>query len=203
MKRFETWAAWLFGLIFIGLAFAVAVETTMRKLFNRSLQGVDELGGYTLAVGAALSFAVALGARAHIRIDLVHDRLPRALRIGLNGLALLALAACAAALAWMAWYALDESILFNATAQTPWATPLRIPQSIWLAALAVFGLVCLIEIGRFMTAFAQGRWDRLDRRFGPRGSKEELEEELADLKTRGLIADPALPIDSVVERARS
>ena len=190
MKRLETLAASLFGLIFLGLAFAVATETTMRKLFNRSLQGVDELGGYALAVGAALCFAVALISRAHIRIDLLHERVPRCMRIVLNALALLSLAASAATLTWMAWYALDESILFNATAQTPWATPLRIPQSVWLAALVIFLLACLIEIGRFAFGLAQKRWSMLDQAFGPRGSKEELEEELSDLKARGVIADP-------------
>ena len=57
MKRLETLGAWLFGAIFLLLSFAVAVETMMRKVFNVSLQGVDELGGYALAIGAALAFA--------------------------------------------------------------------------------------------------------------------------------------------------
>ena len=56
----------------------------MRKVLNRSLQGVDELGGYVLAVGTGLSFAAALLARAHIRIDVIHERLPRALRVAFN-----------------------------------------------------------------------------------------------------------------------
>ena len=42
----------LFGLIFLGLSGVVSVETIMRKLFNMSLQGADELGGYALAIGA-------------------------------------------------------------------------------------------------------------------------------------------------------
>jgi len=92
VKRLEAIGAWLFGGVFVVLSVAVAVEVTMRKVFNRSLQGVDELGGYALAVGAALAFSLALAARAHIRIDLVHERLPRPLRLVLNGLSALALA---------------------------------------------------------------------------------------------------------------
>ncbi len=186
MKSLERIASIVFGSAFLLLALAVAVETVARKAFNVSLQGVDELGGYCLAVGGAMAFAVALSAKAHIRIDLVHDRLPARLRILLNGLSLLALAAAAAFLAWMARLALADSIAFNATAQTPWATPLRIPQSIWVAALALFLLLALLVCLGFLTKLGQGRWAELDRSYSPRGSKDELAEELADIEARGL-----------------
>ena len=45
MKRLESLAASIFGLAFLVLAIAVTIETIMRKVFNQSLQGVDELGG--------------------------------------------------------------------------------------------------------------------------------------------------------------
>ena len=132
MQRFERFAAFIFGFGFLALALAVAVETVMRKVFNKSLQGVDELGGYVLAVGAALSFAIALRSRTHIRIDVIHDLLPRPLRIALNLLAIPALAACAAAAFVMAWLAFSDTIQYGATAQTPWATPLKYPQGLWV-----------------------------------------------------------------------
>ena len=145
MHHFERAVAWIFGLAFLGLALAVAVETIMRKVFNRSLQGVDELGGYVLAVGAGLSFAIALTTRTHIRIDLIHDRLPRPLRVLLNMLALPSIAACAAAVTYMAWLTLTDSIAYNATAQTPWATPLHIPQTAWVLALGIFLAFAVFE----------------------------------------------------------
>src|SRR5262245_26149108 len=98
MKRLETLAATVFGFAFLGLAVAVMVETIMRKVFNRSLQGVDELGGYVLAIAGAMSLTVALVSRAHIRIDLIHELLPASLRTILNVLASLSILACAAAL---------------------------------------------------------------------------------------------------------
>jgi TRAP-type C4-dicarboxylate transport system permease small subunit len=185
MKKFETVAATAFGLVFLGLAFAVAIETASRRLFNISLQGVDELGGYALAVGGALSFSIALQTRAHIRIDIVHEHLPRALRILLNLLASLALFLCAGALVLMAWIALSDSILFSSTAQTPWATPLRYPQSVWLATLALFALFAVLQLVAVLRLLFQRRLERIDREFSPRGSKEELAEELADIKHRG------------------
>lgn len=185
MKRLEKAAAMVFGFAFLALAGAVAVETFLRKVFNRSLQGVDELGGYILAVGAALAFAVAFTSQAHIRIDVVHERLPRPLRVLMNVLALPALAACALSAVTMAWFALQDSIQFNSTAQTPWATPLRLPQSFWVAALALFALLAAIGTLRVLGLLATGKLEEIDRRHGPRGAKDELEEELADLKARG------------------
>jgi TRAP-type C4-dicarboxylate transport system permease small subunit len=191
MQRLERVSAWVFGLAFLLLAAAVAVETTLRKVFNTSLQGVDELGGYVLAVGAALSFAIALRQRTHIRIDVVHERLPKALRVMLNALALPSLAICAAAILYMAWFALSETIQFNATAQTPWATPLRYPQTAWVIALGVFALFALVETGVMLLTLVTGRFTEMDHSYGPRGAKEELDEEVADLKARGVVDVPA------------
>ncbi len=188
MRRFEALAATAFGLVFLVLAVAVAVETASRKLFNISLQGVDELGGYCLAVGGALSFAVALVSRAHIRIDIVHEHLPKAARVVLNVIAVVALSASALALVYMASISLWESILFGSTSQSPWATPLRYPQSLWVGSLAVFALLALVQLVRVATLAVRKSADWIDREFSPRGSKEELEEELADIRSRGAAA---------------
>jgi TRAP-type C4-dicarboxylate transport system permease small subunit len=184
LKRLEAVAAAIFGIGFLLLALAVAVETVMRKVFNRSLQGVDELGGYILAGGAALSIAAALVSRTHIRIDLLHDFMPKPLRILLNVLAGLALLACAALLARMAWIVLDESVLFNSTAQTPWATPLWIPQSVWFGALLLLVVAAAAQAAWLLWLAVRGQWHTLDRSYGPRGAKDELEDELQDLRKR-------------------
>jgi TRAP-type C4-dicarboxylate transport system permease small subunit len=188
MKALENIAAAIFGTAFLILAFAVAVETISRKVFNFSLQGVDELSGYVLAVGGSVACAVALVGRAHIRIDIVHDSFPKILRIVLNVLSVMLLAICAAALARMAWIALDDSILFNSTAQTPWATPLRIPQGAWLAALCLFLAVALIQAVRVVLLILRGRFDEVDRSYSPRGTKDEVKEELEDMEKRGTMA---------------
>lgn len=184
MYRLENIAAAIFGVTFLVLALLVAAETIMRKVLNVSLQGVDELGGYILAVSSALAIAAALVSRAHIRIDLLHDFAPRPLRILLNVVAMLALGACAVMLLRMAWIALDESILFNATAQTPWATPLRYPQMAWVAALALFVTVAAIQLGQTLLLALRGEWAQIDRVYGPRGAKEELDEEIESFKQR-------------------
>jgi TRAP-type C4-dicarboxylate transport system permease small subunit len=193
MKRLETLAATIFGFAFLGLAVAVTTETVMRKIFNLSLQGVDELGGYVLAIAGAMSLTVALVARAHIRIDLIHDRLPAPLRAVLNVLASLSILACAAALLRMAWFACDESAALGATAQTPWATPLEYPQALWMLALAPFLIVCAIETAQIFVLLAQWKTRAIDRSYGPRSAQEELQDELDDLKARGVTPGVLVP----------
>ena len=67
--RLENILGILFGTIFMTLVALVTVETIVRKLFNVSLQGVDELGGYALAIGSTISFSLAVLGRNHIRVD--------------------------------------------------------------------------------------------------------------------------------------
>ena len=189
MKKLEALAATIFGLAFLVLAVAVTAETIMRKVFNQSLQGVDELGGYILALAGTMSLSVALVARAHIRIDIVHDHLPKAVRWPLNVLASVSILVCSLALLRMAWFAYDESAVLGATAQTPWATPLKYPQGLWVAALAIFVVVCAIEVFNIARLLAKGDIRTIDRNYGPRTAQEELEDELADLKARGVTAD--------------
>ena len=195
MKNLEKIAATLFGVVFLLLSFAVAVETTMRKVFNVSLQGVDELGGYCLAVGASLAFTLALVSRAHIRIDLIHDRLPQGPRVALNVLAMLTVTATALLLLAMACYSLRDSITLNSIAQTPWATPIKYPQMVWVASLGLFALVATGYGARVLWLAATGRVDALVHDYSPRGAKEELKEELDDAKARG-VAVAAMPGES-------
>ena len=86
-ERIENVLATVFGMIFLGLAVVVTVETASRKLFNISLQGADELGGYALAVGSTIAFSLALMGRNHIRVDVFHEKFSRA-RAGLAELVL-------------------------------------------------------------------------------------------------------------------
>ena len=73
----------------------------------------------------------------------------------------------------------------NSTAQTPWATPLRWPQSAWFAVLVVFAVVALGAALRAIVRLMSGDLRRFEREYGPRGTKEELEDELADIEARG------------------
>jgi TRAP-type C4-dicarboxylate transport system permease small subunit len=182
--RIESLLATVFGVIFLVLSVVVGVETLSRKVFNISLQGADELGGYALAVGSTIAFSLALMGRNHIRVDVFHEKFPRALQAVLNWLSIVALAVLGIFIAWIAWKVIADTRLYHSTAQTPWATPLIIPQSVWYAGLVAFALVATGYAVRATILLISGRIDALNIDFHPKSAKEELKEELEDLAQR-------------------
>ena len=174
----------VFGWMFLALSVLVAAETLSRKLLNFSFQGADELGGYALAVGSSLAFTVALVERAHIRIDLLHERLPVRVQAALNWLSIVLMAALGLILVRYCWLVIKDTLAYGSTAPTPWTTPLIWPQSVWYATLAVFALVAVWLAVRATRLLLAGRIDALNRDFHPKGALEELSDELEDLERR-------------------
>ncbi len=180
----ENLLATVFGLIFLGLAVVVTVETASRKLFNISLQGADELGGYALAVGSTIAFSLALMGRNHIRVDVFHDRFSRRGQAWLNWFSIISLAALGVFIAYVAFKVIGDTMQYRSTAQTPWATPLIWPQSVWYAGLVIFALVATGYALRATGLLFTGQLDTLNHDFHPKSAKEELKEELDDLAAR-------------------
>ena len=183
MRRFEVWAGAAFGAAFCLLSALVFLETILRKFFSVSLQGVDELGGYVLAVTAALSFSLALCDRAHMRIDIFYRMFPLVIRRLLDGLAMLMTALVAFIVVLMGWITLKESILFKSVSQTPWATPMVIPQSIWLATLLPFLLLSFWGLLRWAYGMLR-QDDQILGEFAPKGTQDELTEQVELLHQR-------------------
>lgn len=180
----ERWLGTIFGLIFVALSLIVAVETAIRKLFNVSLQGADELGGYALAVGATIAFSMALIGRNHIRVDVFYSRFPAVLKTAINWLSALSLAGFAGLLAWLAWFVIQDSRSYQSVSQTPWATPLVYPQTAWLIGLIIFGVLA-VGIALYSTwMLLSGRIASLNALLQPRSANDELKEELDDLQAR-------------------
>lgn len=183
-EHIENVLAWVFGAIFLALAAVVTVETLSRKIFNVSLQGADELGGYALAVGSTIAFSLALMGRNHIRVDVFHEMFPRRVQAFLNWFSIASMAAFGIFVAWVATKVIADTLEYGSTAQTPWATPLVWPQSVWYAGLVVFALVATGYALRATGLLARGRIEVLNHDFHPKSAKEELKEELDDLANR-------------------
>lgn len=183
-ERIEGALAMVFGGVFVVLAVIISVETICRKVFNFSLQGADELGGYSLAVGSTIAFSLALMGRCHIRVDVFHERFPRQTRAVLNWLSSVALALFAIFIAYVAFKVLVDTLAYGSTAQTPWATPLIWPQSVWYVGLVIFALVAAGYASVASRLLFTGQIVTLLKDFSPKSAKEELKEELDDLSQR-------------------
>jgi len=183
-EKIENILGSIFGLMFLFLVVLVSVETIGRKVFNFSIQGADELGGYALAIGSTLSFSLALLGRNHIRVDVLHEKFGPRMQAFMNWLSIVSLAAFAIFMAWVAQKVIMDTMAYGSTAQTPWATPLVYPQGIWLAGLTVFALVALGFAIRATKLLLTGQVAELNEDYQPKSAKEELQEELADIALR-------------------
>ena len=174
------WGALVAGYALLLQAVITAFEIISRKLFNFSIQGVDEYGGYVLAITASLGFGYAAMTRAHTRVDVVLRLLSPHTRGVLHVAAQLILMAVAIAMLWYAYSALSETRLYGSVANSPLETPLWIPQTLWLAGFALFALVATLLAWRAAMLLWRRDVALLDAEYGP----PTLEEELADLEDR-------------------
>jgi TRAP-type C4-dicarboxylate transport system permease small subunit len=149
MRRIADWLAVATGWALVVYCVAVGVEIVGRRYFGFSLQGVDEIGGYLMALIVAIGFSCALYSHAHIRIDILLPQLPRSVTLWLNVAALASMIAFALFLVWQGANVLAHSYKLKAVAPTPLLTPLAIPQALWVAALLLFliaTLACFIKV---------------------------------------------------------
>lgn len=183
MKKLIDIISILAGSGFLLLAILTAFEVLMRKFFNYSFAGVDEIGGYIYAIGATIGFIVAFADNAHIRIDLIVKRFPAGVRMVLNLSSHILLAAFAGLLTWRAGAEWLRSWELGALAPTPLRTPLVLPQGVWLICLAVFTLAVLakttIAFTRIFTASVRDAAHYLDI-----DTSAELDGELISLERR-------------------
>lgn len=131
------------GVLILAAAGLVAVEVTVRGFFRLSLGGADELSGYAVAIATSFGLAFTLLERGHVRVDALCSRLPARAAALLDLLALVALTGFLALLGQRAGLVLGDTLAFDTRATTPLATPLWIPQALWLAGFALHLLVAV------------------------------------------------------------
>jgi len=167
------------GLLLLA-ALLVSFEILARKFLFLPFSIGTELSTYALAVGASWSFAQALLQRAHVRIDVLRNRLPPPVRPWLDILALASLAAFGLMVSWYVWDTVATSWSLGAKENTPLATPLVIPQLLWFWGIAWFAAVASVETVRACAALARGDSGALNRIAAPLGLDDEIDEALAE-----------------------
>ncbi len=187
------WATLLCGWAVFAYAVALTLEVLGRKLLTTSFKGIDELGGFVLAISAAIGAAWALTQRNHTRVDVFLVRFPRGLQRVLNTLAMLGFAGFASFAAWRGVAVLRDTLEFGSTA-TNLEQPLWVPQALWVAGLALLALVALAYALHALYLLVAGR-PELNTWYGPAGAKEELDAELDAIAARGVTAE-TMPVSN-------
>lgn len=174
IERVVSLSALIAGYALLFLAIMTAIEIVGRKLFNFSFQGVDEIGGYVLAITASLGFGYALMTRTHTRVDFLLRMLPVGVRGLLHLAAMIVLLAIAIGMLWYAYSALMETLEYGSIANSPLETPIWIPQTLWLAGFIAFALIAALLTVRAAGLFIRGKFEQLDADFGPPTVDEEI-----------------------------
>lgn len=166
------------------LSFAICLEILGRKFFGFSLQGIDDIGGYALAITAAIGASYTMAMRGHTRIDVFLIRMPEPVQAALNLASMVSLAGFAIFAVWRGYDVLAESIEFRSSATNPLQTPLWIPQSAWLIGVGLFALFAAFYAMHAAALFVRDR-RRLNRLYGPATAQDEVEAELEARKQAG------------------
>lgn len=184
VRRVTRFGLWFGGALVLAAAVLIGVDVTLRKLFNASIGGADELAGYALALGTAWSLGAALIDRAHIRIDSLYTLFPRWLRLALDVAGIALLLAFFGLIARHGWSVVEQSWVSSSRSQSALATPTVIPQSIWLAGLAVFLVIGVALLVHALVQIARGNAAAAAGAISTRSVMEEVKDEMRELKGR-------------------
>jgi TRAP-type C4-dicarboxylate transport system permease small subunit len=164
----------------LAAALLIGIDVTLRKFFNASIGGADELAGYALAIGTAWSLGAALLDRAHIRIDSLYVLFPRWLRLALDFAGIALLIAFFGLIARHGWNVVQQSWVSGSRSQSALQTPTVLPQSIWLAGLALFLLIGLALLARAALLAARGEAAAAEKLISTRSAAQEVQQEIEE-----------------------
>lgn len=177
-QKLSLWLTWLAGTLIVLSAFLVTLEVLLRKIFNVSLGGADEISGYAFGVATTLAFSYALFERAHIRVDALIGKIPAALRPFINFLGLVLLVGFALVVVIMVWSMVGDTLQHGSRSITPMRVPLAIPQIPWLIGWMFFVfsgcLIGVVAVRRYLAGDSAGVQDLI--------GVKSLDEQIADEK---------------------
>lgn len=183
-RRLTQWGLWFGGALVLLAAILIGIDVVLRKLFNASIGGADELAGYALAIGTAWSLAAALLERAHIRIDSLYVLLPNRLRLALDFAGLAVFIAFFGLIAWHGSSMVMQSWTSGSRSQSALQTPTVIPQSIWILGLVVFVVIGALLFLHALILLGHGRVAEATGAISTRSAEEEVAAEIRDLGDR-------------------
>jgi TRAP-type C4-dicarboxylate transport system permease small subunit len=191
-RRLARWGLWFGGALVLLAAILIGFDVVLRKLFNASIGGADELAGYALAIGTAWSLAAALLDRAHIRIDSLYVLLPNRLRLVLDFAGLALFTAFFGLIAWHGSSMVMQSWTSGSRSQSALQTPTVIPQAIWILGLGVFVVIGALLFLHALILLGRGRVAEATGAISTRSAEEEVADEIRDLEDRQA-RDPGAP----------
>ncbi len=170
-------AVWFGGALTLACVFLICFDVLARKFFGFTTGGADELSGYVFAISTSWALAFVVLQRANVRVDVLYQHLPVRLSAILDWLSLVALGVFMVFLTYHASSVAQTSWIRHAAANTPLATPLWVPQGLWVLGLLWMCVVLALMLIRASVALVTGDLATVRALCGVRSAEEEAEEE--------------------------
>lgn len=181
------------GWAYVAITALICFDIVARRLLGFSSEATSELTGYLMAIGMTWGMAGTLIERGHVRIDVLVQKLPLAVRVWLHLASLAALAVTAGFFVYGAVSLARDSLELGATDLSALRTPLALPQGLWAAGLALLALAVVTLGARALAQLRERRLDDLDRMLMARSYEDEAAETLEAVGQAGARDAPAEP----------
>lgn len=182
LSRLSLWAVWTGGAALMLAAIMVTIDVILRKSFDITMSGSDEISGYVFAGATTWAYAYCLLHRSNIRIDALYNLLPMVLRALLDIIGLTLLLVYMAFLTWKGIDVFATSWARDSVSISSLAIPLWIPQLIWLSGLVFFNITLVFLIIHCAVSWALAGAGAVQALAGTMS----VQEEVAD-STRGIL----------------
>ncbi|KGD98306.1 C4-dicarboxylate ABC transporter permease [Achromobacter sp. RTa] len=178
-ESFSRVAVWAGGALTVASVLLISFDVLARKFLGFTTGGADELSSYAFAISTSWALAFATLQRANVRVDVLYQHMPVRVAAVLDWISLVALAIFMVYLTFYASEVVQASWAQKSTANTPLATPLWIPQGLWLLGLAWMCITVALMLVRASAALVTGDLDLVKNICGVRSAQEEADEEAA------------------------
>jgi len=185
-------AATLAGWIYLLIALYICFDVISRKFFGFSSRATVEVSSYLLAFALMWGLLDTLTHRAHIRVDIVVNRLPLGIRGYLHTVAIGLLCAFGALLAKESWDVVLNSVALDSHDTSALNIQLALPQGAWAIGITMFAVLAVVLFLRSCLLLLRGELPEVESLLGARTLEEELELE-------GGLTDPVSVVENGAE----
>ena len=183
LERLSCYAVWAGGGALLLCAFMVTGDVILRKLFSVTMSGSDEISGYVFAAATTWAYSYCLLHRSNVRIDALYNLLPITVRALLDIFGLALLLIYMAYLTDKAWDVLLTSWQHDSVSITTLATPLWIPQLLWVLGLNLFVFTLVFMLLYTLTSLARRDLAGVQQLAGALSVQDEIAEETHGMDT--------------------
>jgi TRAP-type C4-dicarboxylate transport system permease small subunit len=159
LNKISKYVVYICGILLFASVFLIGTEVILRKFFLISFGGTNELSGYTLGIIISWSLAYVLFEKMHIRIDILYSRVPKTFQSIFDTVAMSFTLFFIGLLTYFSFGVFYTSWIKQSIANTPFGTPLWIPQGLWFLGFAFSLFVVLVLFLKSIKALIRNKSD--------------------------------------------